>query len=210
MSALLLTLTLAGLPDPTADRVDEIWSYADARVARQVDSWFEEGDFPRVVQLLRQQWAYSPNDYEVATNLGWMLENMNLDSQALAVYSEYRIYNPKDPDSRLPEASLYNKRKQYAKIIEVLAPVVESAKKGVSQPHPNVFRLLARAYEREKMPEKAVAIWEKQLEFFPGDLPAQANIRRVKEKMAAAKDAEKGAPPAAVAPGVATPSSGKR
>lgn len=171
-------LVLAARPDPTAARTDEIWGYADARVSRQIDQWFQDGDFPRAVGLLRYQAAYAPNDYDVATNLGWLLESMERDDDALAAYGEYRRQNPNDPDNRLPEAMLYNSRKRYAEVVEVLEPTLKG------NPHPNVYRLLAKSYERLGKPEDAIRVWELQLKRFPDDAAAKANIARVRAKMA--------------------------
>lgn len=175
---LAAALVLAQVPDALAARTDEIWAYADVRVSRQIDQWFKDGDFPRAVGLLRYQAAASPNDYEVATNLGWLLESMERDDDALEAYAEYRRQNPNDPDNRLPEAMLYNSRKRYEKVVEVLEPAL------AHNPHPNVYRLLAKAYERIGKPEDAIRVWTLQLKRFPDDGPAKANVARVRAKMA--------------------------
>lgn len=175
---LAAAIALAAVPDALAARTDEIWAFADARVSRQIDRWFTDGDFPRAVGLLRLQAAYSPNDYDVATNLGWLLESMERDDDALAAYAEYRRQNPNDPDNRLPEAMLHNSRKRYADVVEVLEPTLKG------NPHPNVYRLLAKSYERLGKPEDAIRVWTLQLKRFPNDGPAKANIARVKAKMA--------------------------
>ena len=180
---LAAALALAAVPDALAPRTDEIWAHADARVSRQIDRWFTDGDFPRAVGLLRLQAAYSPNDYDVATNLGWLLQSMERDEDALEAYARYRVDNPKDRDNRLPEAMLYNARRKYEKVIEVLEPSIAAATK-TEGPHPNVYRLLAKSYERVGRPEDAIRVWNLQLARFPDDLPAKANIARVKAKMA--------------------------
>ena len=171
-----VALVLAALPDKLAARVDAIWGFADARLSRQIDQWFEDGDFPRSIEGLRFQFAYSPNDYEVATNLGWMLENTDRDDQALAVYARYRRQNPGDVDNRLPEAMLYNSRRRYPEVIEALEPSL------AGNPHPNVYRLLAKAYERVGKIPDAIRVWELQIKRFPDDGAARANIARVRAK----------------------------
>lgn len=188
---MMLAVVLAlGFGAPPSDRTELIWSYADARLSRQIDQWFTDGDFPRSIQGLREQWAYSPRSYEVATNLGWMLENVRQDDAAIEIYQEYRRNVPDDPDGLLPEAMLQNSRQRPARVIEILAPFVATldvngTRPDGGKPHPNVFRLLAKAYERTGSPEKAIATWELQLRAYPGDAPAQTNIRRVRAKTAA-------------------------
>jgi len=188
-AALALVLVAGGAPS----RGDLIWAYADARVSRQLDEWFKGGDFPRCVSLLATQWAYSPHDYDVVTNLGWLHESMREDDTALAFYAEYQKLNPDDPDNVLPVATLYNSRRKFDKVIEVLAPAVANAKAS-RKPHPNVYRLLGKSYERLNQPEEAIRIWRLQLVAYPGDLPAEANIRRVEAKM---KSPSPGTPPPA-------------
>lgn len=183
LAATLLLSAQTGGANPAPDRTDAIWSYADARVARQVDAWFQDGDFPRCVGLLRLQASYAPNDYEVATNLGWLLESMRKDDEALAAYEVYGRDNPNDPDAKLPVAMLYNSRRKYEEMVKTLEPVI--AQEATKRPHPNVYRLLAKGYERLKMYDRAIAIWELQLKRFPNDLPAKANIARVRAKMKA-------------------------
>lgn len=173
---LAAALALAAVPDALAARTDEVWAYADVRVSRQIDRWFEDGDFPRAVGLLRLQASYAPNDYDVATNLGWLLQSMERDDDALAVYEAYRRENPDDVDNRLPEAMLYNSRKKYDKVVEVLEPTL------ARNPHPNVYRLLAKAYERLGKIDDAIRVWNLQLKRWPDDGPAKANIARVKAK----------------------------
>ncbi len=184
---ILAATLLAALPTakPPKDRADAIWSYADARVSRQIDAWFDDGDFPRAVGLLRLQAAYAPNDYEVATNLGWLLESMERDDEALAAYAVYARDNPNDPDAKLPVAMLHNSRKRYAEVVAVLEPVLAREAALRTKPHPNVYRLLAKAYERLNRPEDAIRTWELQLRRYPDDLPAKANIARVRAKRSA-------------------------
>lgn len=178
---LAAALALAAVPDTLADRTDEIWGHADVRVSRQIEQWFKDGDFPRSVGLLRFQAAYSPKDYDVATNLGWLLESMERDDDALAAYTEYRLNNPEDADNRLPEAMLYNSRRKWDKVVEVLEPTLGK------NPHPNVYRLLAKSYERIGKPDDAIRVWTLQLKRWPDDGPAKANIARVKAKIEKAK-----------------------
>lgn len=163
-------------------RLAEIWDQVDTRFARQIDFWFDDGEFPKAIQGLFIQYAYAPNDYEVVTNLGFLLESSARADEALDAYNLFIKNNPKDPDAPFPAGNLYFKKKDYAKTVQVLAPSL-----GKGKPHPNSYRIVARAYEKMGNYKKAIETWEKQLKAFPDDLPAQANIRRVKAKIGLGK-----------------------
>ncbi|MBI1332374.1 MAG: hypothetical protein GC165_05805 [Armatimonadetes bacterium] len=163
---------------PTKDRLDEIWGNVDNRVNEQIDVWFDDGEFPTIISLLKVQYAYSPDDYEVATNLGWMQENIELKNDAIATYTEYLNAHPKDGDAALPLAFLYyNMNKDYAKAVEILEPMLKY------NPRPNTYRVLAKSYERLKKYSDAIRIWELELKRWPDEETAKANIRRVKQKL---------------------------
>lgn len=149
------------------------------RLSTQADAWFEDGEFPRALQLLRVHYELVPNDYEVATNLGWMLENTEQFDEALAVYVRYKNENPKDPDGTFPEANFYYMKKLYAKVPALLEPSIPR------KPHGNSYRILAHSYERLNMFKDSVRIWDIYIRLNPNDEAARNNRKRVASKMTA-------------------------
>lgn len=160
-------------------RLNEIWDHIDNRFITQSDVWFELGEFPSCVALLKVQTGYSPDDYEMMTNLGWMLENIERNDEARAVYRDFGTRHPKIADAMYALGLSYALKKEYAEAIKVLEPTL------VNNPSPNTYRTLARSYEMLKKPLDAIRIWELELKKFPDELSAIANIKRVKAKMAA-------------------------
>jgi tetratricopeptide (TPR) repeat protein len=160
-------------------RLNEIWDHIDNRFIIQSDVWFELGEFPSCVALLKVQTGYSPDDYEMMTNLGWMLENIERYGEARAVYLDFGTRHPKIGDAMFALGLSYSIKKEYAEVIRVLEPTL------VNNPSPNTYRTLARSYEMLKKPLDAIRIWELELKRFPDELSAIANIKRVKAKMAA-------------------------
>lgn len=160
-------------------RVDAIWDYAVDRINRQTDDWFDNGDFPRVINLVRVMYALYPEDYEIATNLGWMLENVQKWDEALAVYIKFRTENPKDPDAAWPEANFYFSKKLYQKVPPILEPTLKMA----AHPHPNSYRTLAHAYERMDQLADAQRIWKMYIRLAPSDEPARNNLARVEKRL---------------------------
>ena len=161
-------------------RLGEIWNAVDDRVSRQIDVWFDGGDFPKSIHLLLFEATYWPHNYDVATNLGWMLENVEEWDSALEVYKQYYKNNPQDKDRALAEADYFFRRKQYAKVPDLLEPVLKL------NPHANNFRILAHAYERLNRFDDAKRVWQEYLDFVPDDASAKVNLARVVRKLKAA------------------------
>jgi tetratricopeptide (TPR) repeat protein len=162
----------------TAARLNEIWDHIDNRFIKQSDLWFERGEFPSCVALLKVQSAYTPDDFEIVTNLGWMLENIDRYPESRDIYLDFGNRHPMIGDAMYPLGLSFFSKKEYQNAINVLEPTLA---KNVG---PNTYRTLARAYEMLKKPNDAIRIWELELKKFPGELSATANIKRVKLKMA--------------------------
>ena len=176
VAALVSAILLSGAAI-AQDRVDEIWGHATNRLVDQLDQSFEDGDFPFVISMLRVSFADEPKNYDTVTSLGWMLENVQEWEQAEDFYKQFRLDNPGNPEAAYPLGFFYYMRKRYTDAERVLEPTVKVAV------HANTFRILAKCYERDKKYSEAIRIWEVQIKKWPDDLPAKANIDRVKKKM---------------------------
>jgi tetratricopeptide (TPR) repeat protein len=183
LTILGLGILIAAGPAPQADRTAAIWSVAEDRIIRQNDIWFKQGDYPRAIQSLRILFGLEPHDYEIATDLGWMLENVENYDSALQVYTQFRKLNPNDPDAPFPEAHFLFQKKQYDKVPPLLEPTL---KMGV-HPHQNSYRTLAHSYERMKRYADSVRVWQTYLKLAPNDETAKGILQRVKKKMAGGK-----------------------
>lgn len=179
ISVVGLTLAMVSAPPPT-DRTEAIWSFAQARMMQQYDVWFDLGDYPKVIQVLNFQNAIVPKDYEVATNLGWMHENVEDYPSAISTYRQYMKDNPQDPDASFPLANLYSNQRKF----ELVIPLLEPAIQGKVHPHPNSYRILARSYERLNRLKDSQRVWQTYIRLAPDDLSAKANLRRVEGKLA--------------------------
>jgi tetratricopeptide (TPR) repeat protein len=161
----------------SAARTQAIWDAAYNRMNQQIDVWFDDGDFPRATTLLKVQYELWPSDYEVATNLGWMHQNMQEWEDAQVVYRRYIAENPNDPDRALPMMTYHFQRRQFAEII----PWGEKYLSDKS--HANMFRLLATSYERTGKLTESRAVWERYLKRAPNDGAAKRNLERVQKKI---------------------------
>lgn len=168
------------IPRVPRDRIEVIQANAYWRMGDQEDRWFDDGDFPRAIQLLRLHLDMFPMDYDVATNLGWLLESTEQASEAVIIYKRFLELNPNDPDGALPLAQYYMlKSREYDKI----PPLLEPAIKMTPPPHSNVFRILANAYDRTGKFEDSLRVWEALLKVDPSDETAKRNRDRVKAKI---------------------------
>lgn len=161
-------------------RMDRIWVAAMDRINYQNDLWFNNGDFLRSINSLRFVNDVYPADWEIATNLGWLLESTENNTEAIAVYTRYKNFNLKtDPDAPWPLANFYFKKKQYDKVPPLLEPSMKAT------PHPNSYRVLAHSLERLKKYKESLQIWNDLIARFPDDGAAKVNRDRVKKKLAA-------------------------
>lgn len=176
-----LCAAIAALPalaqEPSKERLDEIWGYVGDRMVTQSDIWFEFGDFPTVVKALRIKLELDPSDFEAVTDLGWMLENIDQDAEALTVYRIYRRDFPNLADSPFPEAQFFFRKKLYAKVPAILEPSLELF------PHANSYRALAHAYERMGLLSDSERVWKLLIARQPADEAAPVNLARVQRKL---------------------------
>lgn len=183
MKKLLIAVGMLGAVIGSADidrtdaRLDIIDTAIHNRFVDQSDLWFDDGDFPRIIQLLWLEYEGNPYDYELATDLGYMLQNVEQYDKALAVYVRYRQDNPQDPDAPWPEANFYFSKKVYARVPPLLERSISK------KPHPNSYRILAHSYDRMGLFVDAKRIWTTYLKRFPNDEQAKNNLRKVEAKI---------------------------
>jgi tetratricopeptide (TPR) repeat protein len=119
-----------------------------------------------------------PHDYELETDLGWMLENVEDYGAAIVVYRSYRKAYPKDPEAYYPEAELYFRERLYSKV----PPLIEPSLRLGAHPHPNSYRILAGSYERLGLFKDSKRVWDAYLAFTADDGQAKVNRDRVEKK----------------------------
>ena len=160
-------------------RLDEIWDHIDNRVNTQSDLWFEDGEFPKCISLLRVQYAYTPDDYDIMTSLGWMLENVHEMDKAREVYLEFNNRHPEDGGAMFALGNSFYTKKDYDNTIKVLEPILTKAAPL------DAYIIVAKSYERKGKLVDALRIWELELKKYPNAGTATINIKRVKAKIAA-------------------------
>lgn len=175
--ALAITAGSPGQESIKSPRMEEIERAMYVRMTDQVDAWFEQGDYPRSINLLKFQSALYPTDYEAVSNLGYLLESTEGWDEALSWYVWFRRGNPKLNDGALPEADFYFRRKAYARVPALLEPMIPL------KPHPNAYRELAHSYERIGLLTDSKRIWETYLKLHPEDQTGKRNLDRVLSKI---------------------------
>jgi len=161
----------------SSSRQNQIWNAVDDCLITYADEAFDDGEFTRVVSALRFRLAIHPNDSEVLTDLGWMLENTSRAGEALSLYISYRQRNASDTDAALPEITYYFRKKAYAKIPPIAEPELART------PTPNLYRMLYSSYEMIGLLSDAVRVLDLYLGRFPDDPTAKMNRERISKKM---------------------------
>jgi tetratricopeptide (TPR) repeat protein len=159
-------------------RSEQILGLFEAEVAEQTDIWFEFGDFPLVVDMLKVQVEVEPDNYRLNTDLIWMLGNISRDEEAYDWARKFRLSNPGNPEAAFPEAQLYYFDREYADVTRILLPTIDMTVK----PHPNTYRILAHSLEDLGRFQKSKEVWDLLLELTPEDDAARNNRNRVAQK----------------------------
>lgn len=158
-------------------RMGALWSSYQDRMANQIDHDFEEGDFPKIIQLLKVQADMNRQGYETWTDLIWMLGNVEQFSEQIATARQFRNYNVKNPEAWYPEAEIYFIKRSFVKVI----PIMEEAIKLEGPIHPNTYRILANSWTRLGFKSEAIRVWEMLLKRYPNDERARVQLERLKK-----------------------------
>lgn len=178
ISLVLIGQTATPANAPAIDSLIDVAVYN--RLSTQGDVWFEDGDYPRVIELLRYQVELYPSDYDLATNLGWLLESTERPEEATKVYTAYAKRNPNDPDALLPEAQQYFLKRQYDKAVRVAIRGLDGP--NAKRAHPNLYRIAANSYERLGKFAESERIWDRYLKLNPDDVSAKNRRATVRKK----------------------------
>ena len=160
---------LAGLEYRVVDRV---WA--------NVDGYFHEGDYNRVVALCRIATQSDP-DFDEAYSCGaWILWSMG-DKPAANAYLADGVARAKDKwkaSYTIGESLMV--RREYKNAL----PHLQAATKHKNAPV-IVWKQLAHAYDRTGNLPKSLSTWEHIVQKFPDEAPAKTNRDRVKAKLKA-------------------------
>lgn len=175
---------LSTAPKPPAatrsepSRMDRILLASLERTTMQKDYLFDDGDFPRVINILRWQCDMLPTGYELWTDLIWMYGNVEDRENQLGTAIEFRTLNPKWSEAWYPEAEIHYLRRNFIRVIPLLETSI-----SLGRAHENNYRLLAQAWRRLGFTKEAIRVWEKMLESYPNDVRAKTQLDRAKAEL---------------------------
>ncbi len=155
-------------------RVDEIMSHAETRAANEADAVFALGDYPKIVQNQKVRYGIRPWDGDLATDLIWMLGNIENDGEALFYARKFRELNPDSPDRGYAEAQLYIEWKMYSRVPAMLEPDIAL----VPPPHRNSYTLLSAAYMRMGLYSDVIRVLDVALRHYPDEAVFKLNRDR--------------------------------
>ncbi|MCW5936419.1 MAG: tetratricopeptide repeat protein [Fimbriimonadaceae bacterium] len=165
-------------PPQPEDRSEAIYQRAAGRMEELNDAWFRDGEFPRINQSLRFLVEADPRDEERASDLIWMLGNVEERTEAFAYAIRFKNANPDYADAAYYEAQLWFNAKAYTRVV----PLLEPALRMTPPPHVNALRFLAHSYNRLGYYEDAVRVWDMVVHRNPNDGAAKKNRADILKK----------------------------
>jgi hypothetical protein len=175
-----------GAESQPADRTGRIEGAFHDRLNGETSQLFEDGEFPRAIGILTVQTRHRPTDYERATDLIWMLGNIQDRPRELGEAAWFRMTNPDNPDAWYPEAQVHFMDRAYPNVVPLLVRAALVSRRTGRPLQPNGWRLLAHSYDRVGLLQQSLTTWDEYIKLVPDDLAAQRNRERVAQKLAEA------------------------
>lgn len=163
----LLLMFVSGVAqnEPGEERVHRIYDAYEAQLRARLDQHFHDGEYQACVGILRVLVAQNPHDVQTTSDLVFMLGNVGLKGEALAIAMAFRRGHATDPYAAQIEANYYINPtvRLYERIPAVLEPVVAESR------FLQTFVALGRAYEEMGLLKEAIRVHRLRLERFPDD-----------------------------------------
>jgi tetratricopeptide (TPR) repeat protein len=158
--------------------VEAIINDAVARLWKQTDKHWHEGEYRHIVNLARVIVHARPDMMDAYLTGGWLLWSMDEDDQAVELYELGLKANP-ESYVIYDELGFYyfNRKKDYTRAI----PYYEKAV-TFKECQPFTIHMLAHSYERTKQTDKALKAWERAAAI-PENQIGKMNLERFKRKM---------------------------
>ncbi len=169
-----------------SNRMGQIETAFQNRLSAEVGQLFEDGEFPRAVEVLTVQSRHWPDSYDRATDLIWMLGNIEDRPRELGEAAWFRTKNADNPDAWFPEAQVHFFDRSYAYVVPILARAAQISRANGRPLQPNGWRLLAHSYDRVGLLPQSLSTWDEYIRLAPDDLAAKRNRERVAQKLAEA------------------------
>jgi pentatricopeptide repeat protein len=139
--------------------VDHLWS--------QTDDYFHDGDFPRIVALMRIIVSIDPHFVDAFNTGAWIMWSMGDDNDATAFYQQDVQSNPLDSDAYYDYGFfLYNHLHNFPGAVAVFTADIANADAGILD-----YRMLAHSYEKEGRWDRALEVWRRIKARWPHGAP---------------------------------------
>lgn len=176
-----------------AETYDECMSQSDGIVSgmvdtmwAQVDTYFHQGDYPRICALDRVITQCDPHFVDCYSTGGWLMDSLGRRADAEAFYQEGVRNNPTESAAYYSLGMFYyNTLKDYSAAAAVYKQDVDEANADV-----NDWKMLAHSYEKLKRIDDAVDVLEKAKSRWPNGPAVQVNLNRDLKLQQAEKAAE--------------------
>jgi len=174
----MITPLIALLSITQTSRVDKIWDDAANIIDVKLDRIYHAGLYEECVVLLRVLRGMDPADADVASNLIFMLRNVERKDEAFAEAQRFFKQNPNSIAAAGELARFHFEKKQWQSVVTVLEPSIARSSDIAG------FTMLGRAYEELDRPKDALRIWTIRIKKQPEDPVARRNVDRLTRKLA--------------------------
>lgn len=181
LAAVLTAIASLALAQEMTDeqRMAQIMNAFEDRVISQTDIWFDDGEFPTLMQSLRFRVELDPSDYETVTDLSYLYKSTEAYDREIALLTRFRTRNPDSADAAYPEAEFYFTKRAYVRVVDLLNPRLDLKPRLQD----NGYRILAHSYSRMGYLKDSLRIWDIYLSLVPGDAAAKVNRQRIVDRM---------------------------
>jgi len=179
----LTTTQKSAAPGYNPDQVEGIILKASAELWDDTDTYYHDGDYPRIIRLCRVISESTPDFMEPYSVGGWLLWSDGDNSDAEDYY-KLGVYN--NPANCY---MYYNLGMFYFNFVKRYPEALTVCKVGTTTWDADnlTWKMLAHSYEKTGQYDKALDIWQEILRRYPDAPAAQVNLDRVRRILDAKK-----------------------
>lgn len=155
--------------------VDQLW--------QQTDTYWHEGDFPRIIALDRIITEADPQFLEAYSTGGWLMDSLGRTKEAEAYYTLATINNPHAAYAYWNLGFFYFAAHHYSAAARAFGNDTEQVDADL-----NDWKMLAHAQEHAGQWDAAVATWHKIKSRWPNGMSVDRLLHEAEEKRRKAQD----------------------
>jgi tetratricopeptide (TPR) repeat protein len=168
----------AAPPKPVVTQVDGMTNRVLDQLWENTDHYWHEGDYNRIVALIRVVMEGDPSDYEAPSSGAWLLWSMGDKPAANALLARSVAISPRPWVAHYAFGEQLFIRREYKDAIPHLQVTTKYPKVPSS-----AWKMLAHSYDKTGQYQKSLDCWQTVVKRFPDDVAGPPNLRRLQAKV---------------------------